>query len=192
VVEEFFPKGGLVHQQSETEVGPKGEIILSSRLSRLGPVLHEYSLIDPLLGLGYGTRVTGRATIADNAIVLDDEWLDTLLETGLLGVLAWMWLFGRGIRRTGARAKLERDSPEGWLAVAFAASLSAFAVAMFLYDAFGFVQGTFFAFTLVGLAGVLLRLPVTVAAGVESNEAPAPSTSSQPITFGLGKPKLAS
>ena len=162
VVEEFFPKGGLVHQQSETEVGPKGEIILSSRLSRIGPVLHEYNQIDPLLGLGYGTRVTGRATIADNAIVLDDEWLDTLLETGLLGVLAWMWLFGRGIRRAGARAKLERDSPEGWLAVALAASLAAFGVAMFLYDAFGFVQGTFFAFTLVGLAGVVLRLPVTV------------------------------
>ncbi len=192
VVEEFFPKGGLVHQQSETEFGPKGEIILSSRLSRIGPVLHEFSLIDPLLGLGYGTRVTGRATIADNAIVLDDEWLDLLLETGLLGVLAWMWLFGRGIRRTGARAKLERDAPEGWLAVAFTASLAAFGVAMFLYDAFGFVQGTFFAFTLVGLAGVVLRLPVTVRATAEAHGAPAPIPPHRPVPFGLGEPKLAS
>ena len=41
-------------------------------------------------------------------------------------MIAWVWLFGRAIRRLGARAKLERDTPEGWLPVAMAAALAGF------------------------------------------------------------------
>jgi hypothetical protein len=160
VVEEFFPKGGIVHQQEETEVGPHGEVKYSSRLSRIGPELHEYLLHDPLVGQGYGTRVVGfHDAAADNAIILDDQWLDTLLETGLLGVLAWMWIFGRAIRRLGLQAKLERDSREGWLPVALAASLASYVVAMFFFDAFGYIQATSMAFTLLALSAVLLRIP---------------------------------
>ena len=79
----------------------------------------------------------------DNAEILDDQWLGTLLETGVLGVIAWVWLFGRAIRRLGARAKLERDTPEGWLPVAIAASLAGFVASMWFYDAFSFTQGDF-------------------------------------------------
>jgi hypothetical protein len=165
LVEEFFPKGGIVQQQSETEIGPRGEVIYSSRLSRIGPELHEYLKGDPLVGQGYGTRITGlHQPSADNAIVLDDEWLDTLLEVGLLGVLAWTWLFGIAIRRLGVRAKLERDTPEGWLPVALAASIATFAFSMFFFDAFGYVQATFMAFVLLAVAVVVLRLPAHAAA----------------------------
>jgi polysaccharide biosynthesis protein PslJ len=160
VVEEFFPKGGIVHQQEETEVGPHGEVEYSSRLSRITPELHEYLLHDPLLGQGYGTRVVGFHNAAeDNSIILDDQWLDTLLETGLLGVLAWLWLFGRTIRRLGVRAKLEADSREGWLPVALAASLASCLVAMFFFDAFSYIQATSMAFVLIALSAVLLRIP---------------------------------
>jgi hypothetical protein len=160
VIGEFFPKGGIVHQQSETEIGPGGEVVYSSRLSRIGPELHQYMLHDPLLGQGFGTRVTGyHQPNTDNAIILDDEWLDTLLEVGLLGVLAWMWLFARAVRRLSHRAKLERDSPQGWLPVAFAASVAAFASALFFFDAFGYVEATFMAFLILALAAVVLRLP---------------------------------
>ncbi len=163
--EEFFPKGGIVQQQSETEIGPGGEVIYSSRLSRIGPVFHEYLEHNPLVGQGYGTRVTGlHQRSSDNAIVLDDEWLDTLLEVGLLGVLAWMWLFGLAIRRLGVRAKLERHAPEGWLQVALAASIATFASSMFFFDAFGYVQATFMAFLLLALTVVVLRLPAHAAA----------------------------
>jgi polysaccharide biosynthesis protein PslJ len=164
LVEELFPKGGIVQQESETEVGPHGEVVYSSRLSRIGPELHEYLQHNPLVGEGYGTRVTGLHSLnTDNAIILDDEWLDTLLEVGVLGVLAWMWLFGLAIRRLGARAKLERDTTEGWLPVAIAASIATFASSMFFFDAFGYVQATFMAFLLLALAAVVLRLPAHVA-----------------------------
>ena len=56
-------------------------------------------------------------------------------------MIAWMWLFGRAIRLLGARAKLERDTPEGWLPVAMAASITGFVASMWFYDAFSFTQG---------------------------------------------------
>ena len=99
-----FPSGGLVAQQSTTFHGTQ-----LSRLSRVGTALHEFS--HSLPGEGYGTRVTGgldgnfQASAAQtnnslpnaaslamgrgqlvhgvNAPVLDDQWLKTLLETGL-------------------------------------------------------------------------------------------------------------
>lgn len=160
VIGEFFPKGGIIHQQEETEIGPHGETKYASRLSRIGPVVHEYLEGDPLFGIGYGTRVTGyHNQAADNAIILDNEWLDTLLETGILGVFAWLWLFRRIVRRLSIRAKLEGDTADGWLAVALAASISAYAVAMYFYDSFGFVQATFVMFTLAAFASTVLRLP---------------------------------
>jgi polysaccharide biosynthesis protein PslJ len=159
VIEGFFPKGGIVQQQSETFIGPGGKVEYGSRLSRIGPELHEFSLHDPLVGIGYGTRVVGFLTKGDNSIILDDQWLDTLLETGILGVLAWLWLFVLAIRRLSKRAKRERDTPKGWLPVAFTASIASFSVAMFFYDAFSFVQGVFLAFVIFALASVVLRLP---------------------------------
>jgi len=168
VIEGFFPKGGIVQQQSETFIGPGGKVEYGSRLSRIGPELHEFSEHDPLVGIGYGTRIVGFLTKGDNAIILDDQWLDTLLETGVLGVLAWIWLFGLAIRRLSVRAKLERDTREGWLPVALTASLASFFVAMFLYDAFSFVQGIFLAFTIIALAAVVLRLPAHATSAVRA------------------------
>lgn len=184
VIGEFFPKGGIVQQQSETEIGPGGQVVYSSRLSRIGPETHEYLQHDPLVGQGYGARVTGfHNRAADNAIILDDEWLDTLLEVGLLGVLGWLWLFGRTLRRLGARAKLERDTPAGWLPVALTASIAAYAVAMLFFDAFGFVESTFLAFTTLALAAVVLRLPAHASAN-----APGHATSRCPNRHAAGLP----
>ena len=112
IVNSFFPKGGVVKQQSETFIGPGGKVEYANRLSRIGPELHAFLDGDPFLGKGFGTRVTGKASIADTAIILDDQWLGTLLETGVLGVLGWLSLFVLVIRRLGARAKLDRDSRE--------------------------------------------------------------------------------
>jgi polysaccharide biosynthesis protein PslJ len=162
----FFPKGGLINQQTQTYIGRGGVTEQATRLSRLGPSLHEFWSHNPLFGEGYGTRVTGNLPSGqpnpdDNAQVLDDEWLTTFLETGILGIVGWILLFGRVIRRLGARAKLERGVPEGWLPVALAASVAAFASSMFTYDAFSFTQATFLAFVLMALSAVVLLLPPT-------------------------------
>jgi hypothetical protein len=160
----LFPSGGLVAQQTQTFVGRGGVVVDETRLSRLGPSLHEFSEHNPLFGEGYGTRVVGNTSSGalnpdDNAQVLDDQWLGTLLETGILGILGWIWLFTRVIRRLGARSKLERGSPQGWLPVALAASVATFAASMATYDAFGFTQATFLMFTLIALSAVVLLLP---------------------------------
>ena len=188
LVELFFPKGGIVQQQSETFIGPGGKVEYGSRLSRIGPELHEYLQHNPLLGQGYGTRVTGFHDLAaDNAIILDDEWLDTILETGILGVLAWMWLFGRAIRRLSIRAKLERDTDAGMLPVALVASVAMFAISMFFFDAFGFIQATFLAFTLLGLTAVTLRIPARVSSSSSSSSSTAAESTRRSVPE---RPKL--
>jgi hypothetical protein len=138
----FFPEGGLIAQQSANP-GWRG----SGRIADLGPALGEF-VAQPLLGQGYGTRITGRENT--NAMILDNQWLKTLLETGVVGVAAWLWLFVRFARRL---APVARSDPgeQGWLLTAIAASVIAFAVGMFFYDAFAFVQVTFVLWILLGL-----------------------------------------
>jgi len=160
----FFPSGGLLKQQSSVFVGRGGVVLDNSRLSRLGPSLTEWEQHNPFFGEGYGTRVTGylpngKPNPDDNANVLDDQWLKTFLETGLLGMAGWIWLFARAIRRLAARAKLERDTPEGWLPVALAGSVASFAMSMLTYDALSFTQATCVLFVLLAIGAIVLSLP---------------------------------
>ena len=94
-------------------------------------------------------------TSAIRANILDNQWLGTLLELGVIGFFGWLWFFARVVRRLGKEAK-EDDSDRGWLLVAIAASVAAFAVGMFTYDAFSFIQVTFLMFILVGLGAALI------------------------------------
>jgi polysaccharide biosynthesis protein PslJ len=145
----FFPEGGLIAEQS-TNPGWSG----SGRIADLGPAMDEFEE-RPVLGQGYGTR---RPTGPNPTQILDDQWLKTLLETGIAGVVAWVWLFARFVGRVGRRAR--RDPSElSWLAAALTASAASFAVGMFLYDAFSFIQVTFVLFVLFALGAVALGLP---------------------------------
>jgi O-antigen ligase/polysaccharide polymerase Wzy-like membrane protein len=147
----FFPKGGVIAQQ-ESGAGTYG----SGRLADVGPTLSEYAQ-NPLLGEGYGTRITDKGP-QQNANILDDQWLGTLVETGAAGTIAWLWLFGRFFRRLGKITKTDR-SPRGWLALALQAGSLAFAVGSLTYDAFSFAQVTIVFFMLIGIGSVLLALP---------------------------------
>src|SRR5262249_599311 len=72
---EFFPSQGLANQQSAYE----------GRLSseRLSP---QFKIIraNPAFGQGFGTRLTASG-LDQNAQVLDNQWLGTAVETGLVG-----------------------------------------------------------------------------------------------------------
>jgi hypothetical protein len=144
--EAFFPAGGIVAEQQSLP-GYRG----SGRLADVSPALEQYGR-HPLLGDGFGTRI-----IDVNAFILDNQWLGTLLEVGALGAFAWLWLFLASVRRFGGEAR--RDvSQRGWLLGAFAAAVAAYAVGMFFYDAFAFVQVTFLLFILLGLGAALLQM----------------------------------
>lgn len=139
----FFPEGGLVADQQKA-AGQRG----SGRISDLGPALSELKS-NPFVGQGYGTRVIDLERA--NAQILDNQWLKTLLETGVLGFVGWFWFLAAVIRRMGRAAKEDRTT-DGWLYVALAASVLAFGVGMLTYDAFSFIQVTFLMFILVAIA----------------------------------------
>jgi hypothetical protein len=147
----FMPKGGLIAEQ-QSGAGTYG----SGRLADLGPGLHDWSRT-PVLGQGFGTRITDRNEPSYNAPILDDEWLGTLLETGAAGFLALLWLFVRAIRRLATAARSE-PTERSWLLAGLASAIYAFAIGMATYDAFSFIQVTFLLFVVLGIAAAELRL----------------------------------
>jgi hypothetical protein len=145
-----FSPGSIIKTES-AHPGWRG----SGRIADLGPAMQEFGG-HPLFGQGFGTRQPGREL--NNAQILDDQWLKTLLETGIIGTFAWVWLLVRFARRTGRAAKAD-DSERGWLLTAITASVLAFSVGMFLYDTFSFIQVTFLFFIILGLGAAALANP---------------------------------
>jgi O-antigen ligase len=144
----FFPAGGLVAEQQSLP-GESG----SGRLADIGPALQEWKR-DPLVGVGFGTRVVDENSPGPKANILDNQWLGTLLETGAVGIFGWLWLFLRAIRRFGAEAKQDR-SGRGWLLASIAAAIAAYGVGMLTFDAFSFIQVTFLLFIFIGLGSAV-------------------------------------
>ncbi len=150
LVSTFHPQGGLVAEQSATATDQ------ARRLARATIALRQIEA-HPFLGLGFGTNISTGTN--SNAPILDDQWLGNLLDAGILGTLAWIWLFARFIRRTGREARRD-DSDRSWLMAAYCASITAFAVGMFTYDAFSFIQEAIVMFILLGLGcSALLEQP---------------------------------
>jgi hypothetical protein len=143
----FFPRGGLIAEQTA-----HANYTNKNRLSRWGPTLKEWAR-DPLVGEGFSTR---QPALHPDTFVLDDQWLKTFVETGILGTLGWVLLFGRSLGSLArlARGRIEND---GWLEVALGASISSFALGMWFYDAFSFIQVTVILFVLIALSTVLVR-----------------------------------
>jgi hypothetical protein len=171
ISQSFHPKGGLVAEQSSS-VGSRAA---AGRLADLGPAMQTFQE-DPLLGLGFGTSITVGPKA--NAPILDDQWLGSMIETGVFGVLAWLWIFVRFIRRTGREAK-RSDSDRSWLMAAFCAAITSFAVGMITYDAFSFIQETLVMFILLAL-GCSALVDKTASAGQADSDAAAlvPATAS--------------
>ena len=143
----FSPPGGLIAEQSSDE-----NVAGSGRVADIGPSLALFRE-KPVLGYGYGTMQTSGPDA--NARILDNQWLSSLLNVGLVGVLSLAWLFRRFIRDVGRRARDER-TVDGWLLVALVASVAAFGVGMFTYDAFAFTQVTLVFFVILALGSVLV------------------------------------
>jgi hypothetical protein len=147
----FFPPGGIAAEQ-QYGAGEHS----SGRLADLGPALEEWKR-SPLLGDGYGTRITDLDDPRRNALILDDQWLGYLLETGMFGVGAMAWLLLRSVRRLGGRGRRD-PTPHGWLLTGLAASMTAYFVGMFTFDAFNFYQVTLLLFILLAIGTTAVRL----------------------------------
>ncbi|MCZ2111088.1 MAG: O-antigen ligase family protein [Dehalococcoidia bacterium] len=152
-IRESLNPTALIAEQAAVTVG--NDAYASGRITDIGPSLAEWSQ-QPLSGQGFATRVVTGPNA--NARVLDDQWLGTLLETGYLGFLAWIWLFAYVILRLGRAARKEGDSDDGWLLTGFAAAMASFAVTMAFYDTFSFIQNAFVCFILLGLVAAFLNI----------------------------------
>ena len=146
----FFPKGGLVAQQ-QAGANTRG----SGRIADLGPALGRVS-VRPLVGDGYGTRIVD-VSPHQNAPILDDQWLGLLLDVGLVGAAAFLWLIVRHMRRM-VRACRSARGPDATGLAALAATTAAYAVGMLTFDAIAFVQITFVFFLLIGIGCVLATI----------------------------------
>ena len=141
----FFPSGGLIAQQT---AHPGWSVVADSPTSL--PTLKEFRAKKPIVGQGFSTRQPVRHP---DTQILDDQWLKTLVETGLIGALGWLWLFCRSIRRLARQSREAADG--GWLEVSIAASVAAFAAGMGFYDTFSFIQVTVMLFIVLGLGSAL-------------------------------------
>ncbi len=112
----------------------------------------------PFFGEGYGTRITGFNTPDRNAPILDDQWLNNVLDVGFVGLGAWVWLMVRAVRRLFRASRAPSHVDDDWLFAALAASVTSFAVGMLTFDAFSFTQVTFIFWVLLGLSAALLRI----------------------------------
>ena len=150
----FDPQQGLTSDLT-TRSGETG----SGRLADVEPGLNVWSE-SPIYGNGIGARVTsGESGAAQTAlgaegavIFFDNEWLSTLVQLGVLGILGTAWLVFGSLVTLGRFARRVRG-PRSDLAAACAAAIGAFGVSMFVFDAFAFVQSTiiFFMIAAIGL-----------------------------------------
>jgi O-antigen ligase len=152
----FFPEGGIIAQQSR--LGPGQDPLLAGgRVRQLRPMLAEASE-RPLFGEGFGTRVTGFNTPERNAPILDNQWLNNVLEIGFVGLAAWVWLFVGAGRLLIRASRASGSGGDSWLFAALAASIISFPVGMLTYDAFGYTQVTFIFWIVLGISTALLRI----------------------------------
>jgi hypothetical protein len=92
-------------------------------------------------------------------IIFDDQYMNTLVSIGLLGLIAVVWLVWGSVRDLGRTAKQTRGDP-GELLAALTIAAGGFGVSMATFDAFSFVQVTLL-FFLVVVLGLRLRAIVT-------------------------------
>jgi hypothetical protein len=154
-----FQGGGLA-ADAYARPGEQG----SGRLADLGPGLRLWDE-SPLVGKGIGSQVTtkeaGVAQTAEGAqgavIIFDNEWLNTLVSLGVVGLVAVAWFVWGSLITIGKFARRVRG-PRSDLAAACAAAIGAFGIAMFVFDAFAFIQATIFFFMIAAIGLQARRL----------------------------------
>ncbi len=129
----------------------------AGRIADIGPALDRWST-KPFFGSGFGTTVADpNAPAESEQQILDNQWLGTLLQIGAVGAVSLLWLFAIAVRRLSRRAKRSRGA-DSWLSACLATAVISFAVGMLTFDAFAFIQVTFFAFVILGFGAVALRV----------------------------------
>lgn len=105
----------------------------------------------PWFGRGPGTFSP------EQYILLDNQWLGTLIEAGLVGFLALFTLFFVAVALAVGAARHAHASADRNLGFAIASALVGSIVASFLFDSLFFSKFAIVSFVLIGSAGALWR-----------------------------------
>jgi polysaccharide biosynthesis protein PslJ len=106
----------------------------------------------PWFGRGFGTF------LPQTYVFLDDQYLGTMIETGIIGLLALLALFITGwiTARSARRASADIEARD--LAQCLAASIAVATVTFWTFDAMSFAIAPGLTFMLLGCAGATWRL----------------------------------
>jgi O-antigen ligase len=124
--------------------------------------LSDYAAVEPdiaahpVLGRGYGTydpRIYFREQTTQRHRILDNQYLLILIETGIVGLLLFVWLAVTAMI-TLHRTARSRDPARAGPAIAVIAGVGAFALASALFDTLAFPQVPYMLFFLLALGAV--------------------------------------
>jgi hypothetical protein len=145
------PKGGIVAEQ-QLRSGVQG----SGRLADIRPGLRLWET-KPIFGQGPGTAPVRGAVQAQQAqggtqIIFDDQYLRELVEGGIVGLIALVWIVWGAFIKIGIASKRATGPPSDLL-VATCAACAGYAMGMLTFDSLSFVQVTllFFVIAAIGL-----------------------------------------
>lgn len=114
----------------------------SDALSRLG----DFVSPSPFIGAGFGT-FTSRYYIFDN------QWVITLIDIGIIGLFAMLFLVGAAFRSAATAGQQSEYVEAQQLGRSIAAAVLTVAVLFLFFDGFAFAIAVGFLFLLLGLAG---------------------------------------
>ena len=147
----FFPKEGLV-TSLEGRAGQLG----SGRFADYGPGFDLW-IQSPLLGTGIGEQTVPSdlppgavSGAAETELIFDNQYLNSLVTTGALGLVAVVWFVWGGVLKLARAARRRRGQPSDLL-VACSIAAAGFGASMIVFDAFYFVQCTLFFFMIVAI-----------------------------------------
>jgi O-antigen ligase len=129
----------------------------SSTTSRTGAFQAAAPFIDQHPWLGHGFQTFFPQTY----FFTDDQYLLSLIETGVIGVLALLGLFATGWFTARSARRMSTDPQIRDLAQCLAAALAASAVSFATFDAFSFSIISGLTFILLGCIGAVWRLTRT-------------------------------
>ena len=155
----FFPKGGIIAEQTVLTKNENAQLA-GGRLRELRPEI-KAATHHALFGSGLGTRISGFNVPVSlrNAPILDDQWLNNLLDIGYIGFALWVWVFVRSIRRLIRESRAEGGADgDDWLFACLAASILSFGIGMMTFDAFGFTQVFFLFWIVLGISAAMLGI----------------------------------
>jgi O-antigen ligase len=115
-------------------------------------VIGEGLAAHPLFGQGFGTY------LPQNYRILDNQYLLSLMETGLIGVAALLVVLVSGWVLARKARKASDDPVTRHLAQCFAASMAVAMASYATFDAFSFPMAASLTFLCLGCSGALWRI----------------------------------